>query len=345
MNANRLGSLNNPDLHNEHIDISDYCKKDLLNHLKNMIRIRMVEDYLAVMKRDGFIGGPVHLGAGQEAIAVGVSTHLTPADKVFSTHRSHAHLLALGASLHGLFAEVLGKDSGLSRGMGGSMHLVCEPIGFYGSVPIVGGTIALAVGAALGEKLLNKNGVGLAYFGDGAAEEGVFHESMNLASQMNLPVLFVVENNLFASHLHITQRQPCNSISRFAEAHNIDFQVVDGNDVVSVARASRKLIDNARVHGSPGLLEAITYRRYGHVDWREDIDVGVNRSADDMGKWRKRDPIKRLFNSLELNGISNHDAILELEEGFKLEIESAWRKAVEDPYPNGGELLNRVYRS
>lgn len=280
MQKNNLLLLDNPDFFKDPINIDSNLNDDLVDYLRKMILIRFVEDFLAIKKRDGFIGGPIHLSAGQEAIAVGVSSNLSIADKVFSTHRSHAHLLALNGSVYGLFAEVLGKNTGLSKGMGGSMHLINHSVGFYGSVPIVGGTIALAVGAGLSEKLLMKNGIGLAYFGDGAAEEGVFHESLNLASKLKVPVIFVVENNLFASHLHISQRQPCNSVSRFAAAHNINYHIVDGNDILSVKNASKILVNNARLNCLPGLLEAVTFRRYGHVDWREDIDVGVNRSAE-----------------------------------------------------------------
>jgi TPP-dependent pyruvate/acetoin dehydrogenase alpha subunit len=343
MNKN-LVELDNPNFYNNIINIESFSNEDLLEYLKKMIFIRMVEDFIAIKKRDGLIGGPVHLGAGQEAIAVGVSSNLTSDDKVFSTHRSHAHLLALNGSMSSLFAELLGRYTGLSRGMGGSMHLIDKSVGFYGSVPIVGGTIALAVGAALSEKLLLRSGIGVAYIGDGATEEGVFHESMNLASKLKVPVIFVVENNLFASHLHISQRQPCTSVSRFAFAHDIDYQVVDGNNIVDVINSSRKLINNARKKSLPGLLEAVTFRRYGHVDWREDIDVGVNRSEDDIRKWKVRDPINRLFNSLELKGIINRDDLLEINNNYNIMINNSWLKANNDPYPSEKDLINWVYQ-
>ena len=161
------------------IDSVDACL--LKKMLKSMILIRKTEQHLALGRKNGLIGGPVHLGAGQEAIAVGVSQSLQRTDRVFGAHRSHSHLLALNPNFYKLFAEVLGKSTGFSKGMGGSMHLYDQPNGFYGSVPIVAGTVSLAVGAAMAAKLMRTGDVGVAYIGDGAVEEGVVHESFNLA--------------------------------------------------------------------------------------------------------------------------------------------------------------------
>lgn len=315
----------------------------LRTQLESMLVIRMVEQHLAAMRRDGFIGGPVHLGVGQEAAAVGVTAHLRPTDCVFGAHRSHSHLLALGSSIHGLFAEVLGRDTGHSRGMGGSMHLWDQPRGFYGSVPIVAGTIPLAVGAGLAAQLRGSDSVAVAYFGDGAAEEGVVHESLNLASVMKLPVLFVVENNLFSSHMHISLRQPANAVMRFAEAHAIECELVDGNDVVAVARAAERLIANARSGGGPGFIEAVTQRWYGHVDWREDIDVGVNRSTADLENWRARDPVRRLADALKAAGQWSDSQQVALAGRISSRIEADWARALADPHPEPKALLDRVY--
>jgi len=338
-----LGALLDPTQFHGAIDVSGQDPEALRTALRTMMRIRMVEQHLAAKRRDGFIGGPVHLGVGQEAAAVGVSLHLRPTDRVFGAHRSHSHLLALGSSTHGLFAEVLGKDTGHSRGMGGSMHLWDEKCGFYGSVPIVAGTVSLAVGAALAAQLQETPAVAVAYFGDGAMEEGVVHESMNLAAVFKLPVLFVVENNLFSSHMHISLRQPGNSVARFADAHGIACEVVDGNDLVTMSRAAGKLVDAARKGGGPGFLEAVTQRWYGHVDWREDIDVGVNRSTKDLDNWRRRDPIRRLSEGMEARGWWASAQQQALEADLKREIDTAWEQAMSDPYPEAAALLERVY--
>ena len=338
------GDIENSPIIDEELDISALSPKDLTEQLTSMIRIRQAEVKIAEMRRDGHIGGPVHLGAGQEAIAVGISSHLRKSDRVFSAHRSHAHLLALGTDLRKLFAELLGKSTGLTHGMGGSMHLWDQPNGFYGSVPIVAGTVPLAVGAGLAAKMQKSGDVAVAYFGDGAAEEGVVQESLNLASQLGIPILFVCENNFFSSHMHISQRQPIHSVARFAEANNIDSEVVDGNNVASVSEAAARLISQSRARNVPGFLEVVTFRHYGHVDWREDIDVGVNRSASEVEKWKSRDPINRLKRAILEKKILTDSEIESIYLNINSEIEAAWKLAASDPYPTESELLRTVYK-
>ena len=340
---NTLGTLESPTNCHEPICISGVAESQLKHYLESMLHIRKAEQKLAEKKRDGFIGGPVHLGVGQEAIAVGVSASLRKTDYVFGAHRSHSHLLALGSSLHGLFAEVLGKDTGHSRGMGGSMHLWDESCGFYGSVPIMAGTVPLAVGAGLSAKLKGSDSIAVAYLGDGAVEEGIVNESLNLAKILNAPVLFVVENNLFASHMHISLRQPLSATSRFAEANAIPSIILDGNDVVSVAKTAAEKISQIRSGGGPAFLELVTYRWYGHVDWREDIDVGVHRSNADLENWRARDPIKRLVESMIKQSLCTQEEIYALEARLDREVETTWGQAMEDPYPKNEALLDRVY--
>jgi len=308
-----------------------------------MLRIRQAERCLADGRRDKLIGGPVHLGVGQEAVAVGVATQLRKSDRVFGAHRSHSHVISMGSSLHSLFAEVLGRSTGLSRGMGGSMHLWDQPNGFYGSVPIVAGTVPLAVGAALAAKMQARGDVGVAYLGDGAMEEGVVHESLNLARMLKAPAIFVVENNLFASHMHISLRQPKAATARFAAANDVPFEIVDGNDVLAVRAAAGRLIEQARSGGGPGFLEAVTYRWYGHVDWREDIDVGVNRSAVDLDGWRRRDPIARLAAGLMAAGLLDEKQQAAMESEIANEVSVAWERALADPTPVPEALTSYVH--
>ena len=311
--------------------------------LNDMLVIRKTEQKLALERKNGLIGGPVHLGAGQEAIAVGVSQNLKKTDRVFGAHRSHSHLLALNPNFYKLFAEVLGKETGFSKGMGGSMHLYDQINGFYGSVPIVAGTVPLAVGAALAAKLQKTDDIGVAYIGDGAVEEGVVHESFNLAKTQKAPILFVIENNLFASHMHIATRQPSNMISRFATANEIPHKLLDGNDVVAVAKASKELIDDMRSGKGPALIELVTYRWYGHVDWRDDVDVGVERSLTDINNWKARDPILRLSKSMIKEKILTLDQEINLNNKIDKEIQIAWDKAMNDPYPSLDATLKYVY--
>lgn len=316
---------------------------DLLEQLKKMQLIRFCENKLAEMRKQGKIGGPVHLGAGQEAIAVGISKYLRKSDRIFSAHRSHAHLLALGSNPKALFAEVLGRSTGLTKGMGGSMHLWDQPNGFYGSVPIVAGTVPLAVGAGLAAKLEGSEDIGVAYFGDGAAEEGIVHESLNLASQLKIPVLFVCENNLFSSHMHISQRQPLQSVARFADANGIKNQIVDGNNLLDVQAASEELVGFIRSGEGPAFIEAVTYRQYGHVDWREDIDVGVNRSSEDLAVWKNRDPIRRLSEALITLNPELESVIENQSKELHSQVDSAWSEAELDPFPSPSTLMGTVY--
>lgn len=338
-----LGDLADPAKYHEPIELAGEDPEVLKGQLRKMLCIRLVEQQLARARKDGLIGGPVHLGIGQEAVAVGVSACLRSSDRIFGAHRSHSHVLALGSDVRALFAEVLGKDTGLSRGMGGSMHLWDGPRGFYGSVPIVAGTVPLAVGAALAAKLKGEDDVGVSYLGDGAVEEGVVQESLNLARMLGAPVLFVVENNFFSSHMHIGLRQPSNATARFAQAHDIPFAMVDGNDVVAVHRAARRLVEDARAGKGPGFLEAVTFRWLGHVDWREDIDVGVSRSLEDLKNWRSRDPIGRLAKALERVGAWSAAEHTRLVEELDAEIRLAWDRAMNDPWPKPEALLDRVY--
>ena len=338
-----LSTLAEPAKHHGRIMIDGVGNDLLISSLRLMLLIRKCEQKLALGRKNGDVGGPVHLGVGQEAIAVGVSSHLQSTDRVFGAHRSHSHLLALNPDPYPLFAEVLGKNTGHSKGMGGSMHLWNQPSGFYGSVPIVAGTVSLAVGAGMAAKLQKTDDVAVAYLGDGAAEEGVVHESLNLARIQDAPVLFVVENNLFASHMHISLRQPSDAISRFAKANDIPYDLVDGNDIVSVSNAANELITQARQGRGPGMIEAVTYRWYGHVDWRDDIDVGVHRSLSEVSNWKARDPVLRLSNAMKSVGILNEEQEQELNEELDRLINDSWERAMNDPYPELSATMERVY--
>lgn len=340
-----LGDLSNPICYNGPLDISGFRSEFLINSLKAMVEIRLVEEEIANMAISGAAKCPVHLAIGQEAVAVGVAANLRKTDRAFGNHRSHSHYLAMGGDERKLFAEVLGKYTGCSHGFGGSMHLYAGEVGFYGSVPIVAGTVPLAVGAAIAAKFDGNGDVAIAFFGDGACEEGVVHECLNMSASMQLPMIFVVENNLFSSHLDINLRQPSDRIARFAEAAKIAHCTIDGNDVGVVMKESGKLIANARANNSPAMIEAITYRWRGHVGPREDIDVGLRRSPDEVQAWRKRDPVERLLKSLIAAGSysrENHDDfVAETRENFK----KLASEVVNDPYPPENTLMDYVYAS
>lgn len=338
----RLGALADPSQFSDPVDLANLSTETALQMLHDMVLIRKSEEEIAELVVGGHIKCPCHFAIGQEAPAVGVAQHLRPTDRGFGAHRSHSHYLASGASVDKLFAEVLGRATGASNGMGGSMHLYAAEQGFAGSVPIVAGTVPLAVGAGLAAKMDGNGDIGIAYFGDGACEEGVVHESLNLASIMKLPVLFVVENNLYSSHLDINVRQPNDRTARFAEAHAIETRVVDGNDVVAVAQAADELISRARAGEGPGFLEAVTYRWRGHVGPDANIDVGLRRSAEEVAAWKKRDPIARLETSLRNRNVSDGD-ISAVHERVTKTVNTARDAGLDAPWPEQSALLDYVY--
>ncbi|MFM1813519.1 MAG: hypothetical protein RLZ98_214 [Pseudomonadota bacterium] len=341
--ANALGEFIDPGSFTAAIDATDVDGERGRRLLRDLLLIRFGEECIADLVVNREAKCPCHLGIGQEAIAVGISEHLRASDRVFSGHRSHAHFLALGGSLDGLIAEILGRAVGVSGGMGGSMHLYAPEVGFHGSVPIVAGTIPIALGAALAAKLDGSDVIAVSYFGDGASEEGVLHETMNLASTMQLPVLFVCENNLFSSHLDIHLRQPSNRVARFAEVHDIEAVTIDGNDVLAVSEVAKQLIERMRATRSPAFIEAITYRHRGHVGPNEDVDVGVLRRLDVLDAWKQRDPIERFKKGLFTAGVLKQKDVNELENEIRQACNLAVEKAREAPYPPQSDLFKFVY--
>jgi len=338
-----LGDLIDPEQHVEPLEVCGCNSAVLIGFLDKMIEIRRAEECIADLIESGKVATPCHLGIGQEAVAVGVASQLFSTDRVFGGHRSHSHFLSLGGSLTAMFAEILGRNAGASRGMGGSMHLYDAKIGFHGCVPIVAGTIPIAIGAALAAKMDKGSAISVCFFGDGAAEEGVLHESLNLAASQELPILFVCENNLFSSHLDIDIRQPGNRIARFADAHGIAAESVDGNDVITVQSATEYLVKNIRELRIPGFLEAITYRHRGHVGPNEDIDVGVHRTMEDVVAWKKRDPITRLVEALKLSDMIDEKTYKKLENDVARRITVASKRALCESYPEDAQLTSFVY--
>ena len=222
------------------------------------------------------------------------------------------------------------------------MHLIDRSIGFGGSVPIVGATIPIACGYALSQKLKKKKEISIAFFGDGACEEGVFHETLNFSSVHNIPILFVVENNLFSSHLDINLRQTSNRISRFAKVNNIKLETIDGNDILEVTKKSKLAIEFIKKNSKPFLLETITFRQLGHVGPNHDVDVGVKRNKKELINWIKnRDPLKTYENLLIRKKIINLDFIKKNKNKILNEIDNAVKFAIKSKYPNV-QLMNKV---
>ena len=262
---------------------------------ESMLRIRLVEESIANKYSEQKMRCPTHLSIGQEAIAVGVCANLTSQDQVLSTHRAHAHYLAKGGCLNSMMAEIYGKVSGCSKGMGGSMHLIDTSVGFMGSTAIVGNTIPVAVGLALEKKLTRKKSIACVFFGDGATEEGAFYESINFAIIHSLPIIFICENNLYSVYSGLEVRQPVDrKIYKMVRAMGISAQHGNGNDVEDVARKVKHAKTMILKSGGPQFLEFDTYIWREHCGPNFDNNIGYREESEFL-KWKKKDPLKNFY--------------------------------------------------
>jgi pyruvate dehydrogenase E1 component alpha subunit len=321
-------------------------KIDYKKIYKDLILIREVEE--AIVKNYGVAGSsqnmrcPVHLSIGQEAAAVGVCHFLEKEDNVFSTHRCHAHYLAKGGDLKKMLLEIHGKLGGCMDGRGGSMHLMDVDVGMMASVPIVASSIPLAVGDALANKIDKKSNVSVCFFGDACVEEGVFHESVNFASLMNLPVIFVCENNLFSVYTHIDERQPNRDLEELGRAHKIKSVRVDGNDILEVARISESLINEAREKSQPSFLILDTYRQREHCGVNYDDNLSY-RDEKEVQEWNSRDPIQMATKMFNEKNIISPDTAEEIKKQIQSDIEVAFEYALKADYPQPYMAARHVF--
>lgn len=308
-----------------------------------MLHIRMVEEKIAELYPEQEMRCPTHLCIGQEAIAVGVCANLSRNDYALSGHRSHGHYLAKGGDLKAMLAELYGKVTGCTQGKGGSMHLVDLSAGFLGASPIVGSTIAIAAGVAFGTVMRGEQRVTVTFFGDAAAEEGVFHESLNFAALKRLPVVFICENNLSSVYSPLSVRQPeSREIFLLAKGQGIESYQGDGNDVLDVYALAERAIRKARQGGGPTFLEFKTYRWREHCGPYYDFDLGYRTEAE-FEKWRRRCPVKMLSEYLLKNEILCNQDIEHMEHKLAAEIEDAVKFAKESPFPEKQLLLEHIY--
>jgi len=313
-----------------------------LKLLEKMLRIRLVEEAIAARYADQEMRCPVHLSVGQEATAVGVCAPLRDTDKVYSTHRSHAHYLAKGGDLKAMLAEIYGKAAGCCGGRGGSMHLFDASVGMELSVPIVGSSIPLATGAALAMQQRGEDNVAVVIVGDAAIEEGVFHESMNFAALNRLPVIFVCENNLFSIYTPLDQRQPDRPITDLAEAHGVVSRQVDGNDIEAVYTTMEDAIARARAGEGPSFLVFETYRWFEHCGPNMDNHLGY-RTEQEFETWKGRDPVAAARAALIRSGATSEDALANLVAELTQEIDEAFVFAQEAPLPEPAAAVEHVY--
>jgi TPP-dependent pyruvate/acetoin dehydrogenase alpha subunit len=303
---------------------------------RSLFRIRRVEDAIADAYPSDKIQSPVHLSIGQEAASVGVCETLQPADVVFGTYRSHALYLAKGGDLNRMIAELYGKATGCAGGKGGSMHLIDPAAGMMGTSAVVASTIPQAVGYAWGLRLQGKTAMVASFFGDGAVEEGAFHESMNFAALKRAPVLFVCENNFYAIHSTQAARQSSTDVLARARAYGIPAVRIEDSDAAAVYEAARKAVQAIRSGQSgPQLLECLAYRWREHVGPNEDFRAGY-RSRDEAEPWFRRDPVTRAAERLA------PDTRRAIEAEVLAEIREAFEFAERSPFPDPGALYTDV---
>lgn len=308
-----------------------------------MLRIRLVEEGVAQRYAEQQMRCPVHLCIGQEAVAAGVCDLLSADDQVMSTHRAHGHYLAKGGNLPAMLAEMYGKSTGCSSGMGGSMHLVDLEAGFLGAAPIVGSTIPIAVGVAFGSLLRGEDRVVTAFFGEGATEEGAFHEALNFAALKRLPVLFVCENNLYSVYSPLSVRQPPGrEVFRLAAGHGIESRRGDGNDVSEVHAVAEEALQRIRSGAGPVFLEFGTYRWREHCGPNYDNHIGY-RTEEEFRRWRTLCPIERSRQrGLEEGWLADAEVDRWSDE-IRAELAAAMDFARSSPFPESRTMLDAVY--
>jgi len=316
--------------------------KVLIQLYSTMVKVRHFEEAVVRFYPEERMKTPVHLYIGQEAIATGVCCALKPSDYVFATHRGHGVYIAKGGDLKRLAAELYGTVEGCSRGKGGSMHIVDKARGVCGTTAIVGGNIPLAVGAALASSIRNSGEVACAFFGDGATDQGVFYESLNFASLRKLPVVFICENNFYATHSHQLERQALDNIFERGSCFGVPGERVDGNNVLAVFSSARKAIRRARAGRGPMLIECRTYRWKSHVGPKSDEDLGLP-PKEHLHKWLKRCPIKKFKKYLIKNRVISKEEDSELIEGIDSEINEAFDFAKQCKMPDGKMLCKHIY--
>lgn len=323
----------------QHASTQKLDKSQLLHIYEQMETIRVFEERAGKEFASGKIPGFVHLYAGEEAIAVGVCSHLTDDDFITSHHRGHGHCIAKGVDVRGMVAELLGREAGSCRGKGGSMHIADVHKGMLGANGIVGGGFPLAVGAGLTARTNGKGQVAVCFFGDGASNQGTFHEGLNLAGIWKLPVIFVAENNGYAESTPVTYHMSCRDIADRAAGYDMPGVTVDGLDVFAVYEAAGEAIARARRGEGPSLIECKTYRYFGHFEG----DTITYRTPDELASYRLRDPILALRRAIAERGVASAEELDAIDRQVEERIDEAWTYAEAAPFPEPEEVLTDVY--
>lgn len=317
----------------------DLTRDQQIAMLKQMQLIRAFEEKADELFALGKVHGTMHLSIGQEAVAVGAMACLRPDDYILSTHRGHGHCIARGADPKLMMAEFMGKETGYCRGRGGSMHIADPEIGNLGANGVVGGGISIAMGVALAVSLRKTDQVVLGFFGDGAANLGIFHESLNMASIWHLPVVYICENNQYGMSMSVKRALSVENVADRAVAYNMPGTIVDGNDVLAVFKAVCEAVSRARQGDGPSLIEAKTYRWKGHSK----SDQERYRTREEVNAWKKKCPIKRFSARLIAEGVLTPEAVDQMEAKVHEEIQAALEFAEASPEPRVEDILEGVY--
>jgi len=317
----------------------DIPKEILLTMYEKMVRIRKFEEKASELFAKGILPGFIHTYVGEEATGVGVCAALRDDDLVTSTHRGHGHVISKGGDPRYMMAELYGKETGYCKGKGGSMHIADPDKGMLGANGIVGGGLPIATGAGLSIKLRNSNQVVVCFFGDGASNQGTFHESINMASLWKLPVVYVCENNQYGEFTPQKRHQAITDISQRATAYGIPGITVDGMDVVAVYEATQEAVKRAREGNGPTLIEAKCYRFHGHFEG----DPQLYRDQAEVQKWMERDPIPSFEKQLLESNVVNEEYLRKIQEEVQHEIDEAVKFAEGSPYPADKEALEDIY--
>jgi len=315
-------------------------KKTLLGYLKQMYQIRYFEEKVWELLSQNLIKGASHLYAGQEATAVGACAALRPDDLITSTHRGHGHCIAKGGEIPQMLAELCGKATGYSLGRGGSMHIADVDKGNLGATGIVGGNIPVATGAALAVQMRNDSKVVVCFFGDGASNQGSFHESLNMAGKWKLPVIYVCENNLYGMSVSADRACAVDDIAIRGSSYDMPGAIVDGQQVLEVKKAVEEAAERARKGEGPTLIEAKTYRYYGHSR----SDPRKYRTRDEEEYYReKRDPINLFIKYLTGKKLATKKETNQVDKAVQKEMEEATEFALNSPFPDASELYDHLY--
>ncbi len=312
----------------------------LLEAYKRMLFIRVAEQELVQLYLDKKLFSMVHFYVGQEAVAVGVCDALKPEDKVMGNHRSHGHYLAKGGNFRRMACELLGRANGLAHGKGGSMHMIDKSVNFVGSTPLLGSVAPLAAGVAFEQKFNNRDTITTAFYGDGASEEGVVYETYNLAALYQVPLLLIVENNLFAINSKLKDRRaPGHTLEKIVSGFGVEYRKADGNDYKDVHAKAKELADLVRREKRPAVLECVTYRHMAHSTPLMDEK---HREADTLEERTKQDPLTKLKAELLASGITEGE-LATLEKTFKEEVQADINFALESPFPTKEEMYTDMY--